>query len=358
VTQVYYGFRLYEVTLRRGRRQAVVPFHLCGSEDQPKHFRQVLLELLGDLQGRRLVGQPKVQSAEGAGVEEDVDAPLQQDLLGETVFRFQEYRASEGLIVGVLRRGRYGSHDVGIPSDDATDDVPLTGLAPSDWYRFVLNLPEQGSTAVLAIEQIGVSCPVDLFLKWLGQRSRELSEAAPVTDHERPWWRLIGHQVTDPDNLERLLREGVFGEVTLTKRATSSGRSRTQRAYTVSAPSVSESRLDDLRNYVRSWRRAEGSDEPPVSDAEGARQLATLISPDLEGIEFDDGQIAMPGSHGRPLKPSKLTELFTYDQNPPDRRSSGVAFYRSIRGNAARLAVLTEPDEPGLEWPVQVDLDF
>ncbi len=298
----HYGFRLYEVTLRRGAKQAKVPFQQAGvTPTKPRHFREVLIELLTDLKGFKLVGQPKVQTAEGAGVEVGDDEPVKKDLIGETAFRIEAFREVEGLIVGILRRGRYGTFDIAM-GDEATSDVPLSGLAVSDWYRFVFNLPDEGKTAVLAIEEVNRAAPVDLLLKWLGQRSRELAEQGPASTSGQPtapWWRLIGRQVTDPENLDRLLKQGQFGAVTLVKKGFGAGRGARQRAYTVTAPSVRETRLDDVRNLVLGWRAVEGSDAPPTSDAEGAQQLAALISPDLEGIHFDDGQIAVPGSGAR-----------------------------------------------------------
>lgn len=357
----HFGFRLYEVTLRRGTKQAKIPFQLAGvTPESPRHFREILVELLDDLQGKRLVGQPKVQSAEGAGVELTDDAPVAKDLIGETAFRIEAFREKEGLIVGVVRRGRYGTFDKAM-GDDAAADVGLTGLAVSTWYRFVVNLPEEGTVGVVAIEEVDRAAPIDLLLKWLGQHSRTLAEKQPALGTGQPaapWWRLIGRQVTDPDNLERLLKQGQFGAVTLVKKGFGAGRGQKDRAYTVTAPGVRQSKLDDLRKVVLGWRPDEGSDAPPTTDAQGAQQLAALISPDLQGISFDDGQIAVPGSGARPLKPTRLAELFTYDQNPPDRRSAAVPFYRAVRGNVARLDALHPADEAGLDWPDDVDLDF
>ncbi len=358
----HYGFRLHEMTLRRGRQQSPVPFEAAGvTPESPRHFRETLLHLLANLEGKVLIGQPKVASAEGAGVEVDDSEPVHRDLLGETAFRFQSHRQSEGTIVGVVRRGRYGSHDLAMGTDDTTADLPLTGRAPSTWFRYVLNLPTKGTTAVLAIEDIGRSCPVDLMLKWLAQRSRELAEQHPplaTGQSAVPWWRLMARQVTDPDHLEGLLRSGAFGEVRLIKQLDTGDRVRRQRAYTVTSPGVSEGRLDDLKQTVLGWRDLIGGEAPSVSDAEGAQQLAALIAPELIGIDFADGEIALPGTGGRALKPSRLGELFTYDQVPSDRRSSGVAFYRAIRGHIARLNAISPSDEAGLEWPEAVDLEF
>ncbi len=58
------------------------------------------------------------------------------------------------------------------------------------------------------------------------------------------------------------------------------------------------------------------------------------------------------------MKPSRLTELFTYDQIPADHRSPAVAFYRAVRGNVVRLGSILPADEAGLEWPEHVDLEF
>lgn len=338
-----------------------MPFEAAGPTPQsPRHYREVLVDVLKDLEGRLLVGQPKVQSAEGAGEEIDAETPLQERLLGQTAFRFEAHRVDEGLVVGLVRRGRYGSHDQAMGSEEGVPDVPLSGYAPSSWFRFVLNLPDTGGHALLAVEDIGRACPVDLIIGWLGQRSREMAaEAALAGAQPAPdWFRLLGRQVADPLHLERLLRDGMFGEVTLSKKAVTEGRTTSSTPYKVVAPRIRDDSVPLLRRTLNSWRPSAETGKPSVSDADGAKQLAALVAPELVDVDWSDGQIAMPGSGGRPLKPSRLTELFTYEQNPSDRRSSAVAFYRSIRAVTARLDVLADADGPGLEWPEQVNLDF
>ncbi|MGH4008030.1 MAG: hypothetical protein ACRDTH_07705 [Pseudonocardiaceae bacterium] len=353
-----FGYRLFTVELRKGFGRKPMNFSECDGS----HYIDLVPKLLARLAGTR-IGRPVMRSSSTSPSQAMIDEPDSAEaegISGESAFRVEDPLRNEWAITGSIQAGNFGDHEIALGVPGETEDADLLNRAPVRRFRFVFVLPENGVRGVLAIETIGRSCPVELFIKWLSKASQD--EAIDNKGAEGDtiatalcWWKIVADQMGDEEHLNELIRSGNFGKVELVKHDVTPDRKRTKEYLRLTAPSIEGGLVSEVASVVRGWwERTRQKAEPdqsaePITDAEGAQQLAALVIKGVQGLDFDDGWVVLEEDSGRTnrISPSRMSEVFIYPLSVDDRVSD-VEFYRRVRSRAVQIGP-TVPVE--VEWP-------
>lgn len=355
-----YGYRLFTVELRKGFGRKAVDFADCGGS----HYIDFVPKFLARLAETK-VGRPVLRSSSVTPGQASIDEPEateSEGVYGESAFRVEDPLRNDWAITGSIQAGNFGDHEIALGVPGETEDADLLNRAPVRRFRFVLVLPEKGTTGVLAVEAIGRSCPVDLFIRWISKASQDeaLDNRGEEDGSSEPcWWKMTANQMGDEEHLNEMIRSGKFGKVELVKLDVAADRKRNKEYLRLTAPSIEGGLVSEVAGVVKGWwertrqREIESLDQvskpATVTDAEGAQQLAALIIKGVEGLDFDDGWVVLEEQNGRSnrISPSRMSEVFIYPLSVDDRVSD-VEFYRRVRLRAVRIG----PSVPVVvEWP-------
>ncbi|MFF9023801.1 hypothetical protein [Streptomyces eurythermus] len=332
-----YGYRLFGFQVFRGNRRTALDLSDCGGEP----YVEIAERLLKALSVGTAIGDPTEQGQ--ARLEES-------GANGQPAMRVEEVRVVDNTIRATVWAGKFGSHEKAI-GDDAESDSDISDKAASNLHRVVLAFPDEGDRGILAVETIGRSCPVAPLVGWMKKKSRE--EATQGSD-EGAWWRITVEALADEERLAEMIREGQAQKLVLVKHSVTAGRTRGIRDVEITASLAVTGRMDQTLAVVRDWyrRNKETVGEPGagVSTAQGVRQLAAIVGPQIEDLDLDDGwvEIEDPDGQVKRVKPDQMTEVFTYrlSEHQPVVTPS---FYAAVRETALRLQVAAKI---AIEWPV------
>ncbi|MDT7846917.1 hypothetical protein [Streptomyces justiciae] len=332
-----YGYRLFSFQVFRGSKRT--PLNLADCKGDP--YQEIAESLLKVLSVGTSVGDP-TDDSQALVVEEGT--------FGKPALRVEEIRIVDNTIRATVWAGKFGSHEKAI-GDTAGTDTDIKDKAASNLFRVVFAFPEEGDTGILAVETIGRSCPVSQLTRWMTKKSRD--EATQGTN-EGTWWRISVNPLADEERLAEMIREGQAQTLVLVRHATTAGRTRAVKDVEITASLAISSRMEQAVRIVQGWYRrskqAEETQEPGVTNAQGARQLAALVGPQIMDMELDDGwvQIEDPDGQVKRVRPTQMADVFTYrlseDQPPVTPR-----FYAAVRETAVALQPAVRV---GIDWPV------
>jgi len=395
-----FGYRVFIVELFNGTARMPVDFSAAG-DDGKTHYKDIVTDLLHTMQGKTLIEQRRAEPDDDAAPDGQ-DAASSDRLLGGKALSIRKVHLQEQSLYGEMLVGRFGDHETALSApvlvddteaDDDTEagaeskidqgstDVSLAGRAPARRFRFVLTLPVKGKKAVLVVEDISASCPVDPLVRQLRQHSREGSTARGRDDPKRgvlPWWRPSVTPAMDNAYFTEMIEQGKLNKVELVRHSVGGDGQRRQETLRVTAPnpealSVAGQFQELVERWVTSFRsrqspevvsrrrrsKEERAEEQAAqrarrleTDAGAAREMAALLGEELKDIDFDDGWIVLnDGNRTKKISPTRISELFNYVLNE-DRRPSNLEWYEAARNKALRLAT---PLKLSLTWPDTLD---
>ncbi|MET8807205.1 hypothetical protein [Streptomyces sp. NPDC004546] len=332
-----YGYRLFSFQVFRGYKRT--PVNLADCKGGP--YQEIAESLLKVLSVGTVVGDPTDDSQ--AEVEEE-------GTFGKQALRVEEIRVVDNTIRVTVWAGKFGSHEKAI-GDVAGSDTDIKDKAASNLFRVVLAFPEEGDTGILAVETISRSCPVSQLTRWMAKKSRD--EATQGTD-EGAWWRISVTPLADENRLAEMIREGQAQTLVLVRHSTTAGRTRAVKDVEITASLAVSGRMEQAVRVVQGWyqlnKLAGMNQESGLTNAQGARQLAAIVGPQIVDMELDDGwvQIEDPDGQVKRVRPTQMADVFTYrlseDQPPVTPR-----FYAAVRETALALQPAAKV---GIDWPV------
>lgn len=331
-----FGFRLFGFQVYRGNRRTPLNLQDCGGET----YAEIAERLLKALSVDTAIGDPSDQGQ--ARLEES-------GAIGLPALRVERVDVVDNTVRATLWAGKVGSHEKAI-GDAADGDSDISDKAASNLYRVILAFPDDGSTGILAIETIGRSCPIGPLAGWMKKKSRE---EAIQGNSEGAWWRISVEPLADEGRLAEMLREGHAQKLVLVKNSVTAGRTREVRDVEITASLAVTGRMDQALKVVRGWYKASREVATPddaVSTAQGVRQLAAIVGPQVENMDLDDGwvEIEDPDGQVKRVRPNQMSEVFTY-RLTDDRACVTPDFYAAVRETALGLQPAAEV---AIEWPV------
>ncbi|MFJ6935606.1 hypothetical protein [Streptomyces sp. NPDC101132] len=332
-----FGYRLFGFQVFRGNRRTPLNLQDCGGET----YAEIAERLLKALSVGTAIGDPTDQGQ--AKLEESGS-------IGLPALRVDEVRVVDNTVRATVWAGKFGSHEKAI-GDDADSDSDISDKAASNLHRVVLAFPDDDTMGILAVETIGRSCPISPLTGWMKKKSRE--EATQGSD-EGAWWRISVEPLADEERLAEMIREGQAQKLVLVKHSVTAGRTREVRDVEITASLAVTGRMDEALKVVRGWyrrnREEAGNPDSAVSTAQGVRQLAAIVGPQVESMDLDDGwvEIQDPDGQVKRVKPNQMTEVFTYRLSE-DQPVVTPAFYAAVRETALGLQPAAGV---AIEWPV------
>ncbi|MGW2300213.1 hypothetical protein [Streptomyces sp. NPDC001809] len=333
-----YGYRLFGFQVFRGSRRTPLNLQDCGGET----YAEIAERLLKALSVGTAIGDPTDQGQ--ARLEESGS-------IGLPALRVNEVHVVDNTVRATVWAGKFGSHEKAI-GDDADSDSDISDKAASNLHRVVLAFPDTGTTGILAIETIGRSCPIGPLAGWLKKKSRE---EATQGSTEGAWWRITVEPLADEDRLEEMIKEGQAQKLVLVKHSITAGRTREIKDVEITASLAVTGRMEETVKVVRGWYRRRnreeiGNPDTAVSTAQGVRQLAAIVGPQVENMDLDDGwvEIQDPDGQVKRVKPNQMTEVFTYRLSD-DQPVVTPTFYAAVRETAIGLQPAARV---AIEWPV------
>lgn len=331
-----YGFRVFAIELHEGNKRRSAAFEKCGEE----HFSNTAERLLKSLSLSAKFGMPNDfpdESAEDASTLGFQSKPM---------FRVEEVEKRSHTIRGEVLSGIVGNYDKAV---GASNELDISEMAASRNFHFVFAFPEKGSKAILAVEDISRSCPVTPLVRWLKWASQQ--EAKPNSEEttEGIWWKLTVKAIADEHHLREMIKNGRVDKIEVIKNSITSARTRHSEKYRISGPLPGNKR-GQLMQLINSWIEKENSEENgPLDPSENAKHMASIIGPELEALDLDDGWVVLKDQAGRTKKinPTRISEIFTYPQ-PTENRIDSAGFYTEVRRVALRLQAAERMNIP---WP-------
>lgn len=343
---VSHGFRLFEVTLHHGMKQAVVPFVSKGTDEWN------LVESIADLwkkhQGVTLHGLPRLTAEDvpddGAGDQTETDdgppAPTPKP-----VFRVEQTGYVGAHPYVEVYQGRAAGHTKAIPLEETEGpDADISGHAPARLYLAYLLATTNSERAVLAVESYGRACPVEPVVRWLNRWLMDANRPGSG----RPW-RLRIRPLGDDETLKGVIKQSKSTQLVLEKHELS-GRQSQDLEMRVTAPIRAGDLAERARSTVRGWFEKDVGGTAPerVSKQQAIRDVAALIGEEIAGIDFDDAWIVVEDEYGavKKVSPDRMSDVFTYKVTEWVRPAS-EDLQRAIRNAVLKIA---RSRELGIDW--------
>ncbi|TCR15413.1 hypothetical protein [Streptomyces sp. BK205] len=332
-----YGYRLFSFQVFRGSKRTPLDLADCKGES----YQEIAESLLKILSVGTAVGDPTDEGQ--AEVEEG-------GTFGKPALRVEGVRVVDNTIRATVWAGKFGSHEKAI-GDVTESDTDIKDKAASNLFRVIFAFPEEGDIGILAVETIGPSCPVSKLARWMTKKSKD---EATNGSNEGAWWRISVSPLADENRLAEMIREGQAQTLVLVRHAITAGRTRSVKDVEITASLAVSGRMEQTVKVVQSWYRRNKdtgeSEEPGISNEQGARQLAAIVGPQLVNMDLDDGwvQIEDPDGQVKRVRPTQMADVFTYrlsEGQPPVT----PRFYASVRETALRLQPAAKV---GIDWPV------
>jgi hypothetical protein len=175
-------------------------------------------------------------------------------------------------------------------------------MAAASTFRAELFAPEEGLTALLAVETISNRCPVSMLSRWWGRLSYEQGEFIKV----------VFNQTVDGDRLREILRESERVEIELSSRGRERDGSRrakrTKFIHEVTDHAKKRSLFTLLGDFASQNR---GLDVHTVEQIAGFEPEKF----DEAGLRFENVALAVSDNDGKNrkvLRPDRIRALFTY----------------------------------------------
>ncbi|ORL15425.1 hypothetical protein [Prescottella equi] len=331
-----YGFKLYELTVVRRDGRTPQPWKYKLGDDKTEH------QSLDDIE--RVLVEHKSTPEWGFPLGPDARPLTESEMKQRPVFRVEsvERVGDHCLLVG-LRYGRHKDEDKGLPATDGvSEEIDLTDIAPTRIYRVALFAPTTGEKGMMAFEQISNACPSKYFMKWL--RRWIMDSATDPDGYTNPDWRkLVAKPAMDPSLLKKYIEKANADTVVLVQQAVKGSRQRSSERFRIQA-AVFGNQSAAVTQLV--GQAIVGDMEEDGSDAQYAKELASVLGTDLAGLEFDDGWVVMDTESGpQHISPSRVPEIFFYpigNERPSEfrfRERTKVEILRIRRSVGATLAM-------------------
>ena len=334
-----FGYRLFTISVYRGTKRSPVNLKDCEGE----HYKEVVARLLKTL-SNPVVGDPPATP-------EEASVAVPGDVRGKPALRVEDVEVIDNTIRAKLWVGRIGSHEKAMSHDGAID-FDISDKAAINGFRIVFAFPEDGTQGILAVESISRTCPVGPLIKWLRYKSHEESYSkAKGTDSAVLWWRPRVEGLADEARLAEMIEAGLAQGLVLVKKSVTPGRTRTEKEFEIRAPLVNDGKVKQVARLVRGWasQAKEADGNPVTSNAEAARQLAAIVSPEIQDLDLDDGWVVLadPDDQVRRINPSTFTDVFTYKLSE-DEPVVTPRFYAEVRETAMGLQPAAKL---AIDWP-------
>ena len=344
-----YGFKLLKVVLRNGRGQTNQDF---GATGQSHYLDQVLadiekLKIERTTEESANVGAVpatvSLESGEHVTIIGDDVVTTESESLPEgvqkrpdSVVRIDDAIPFNSALLLKIQYGIVGDHSLAADPTGERADVDLTGLATTRPYRAMIIAPESGENGFLAVEVISRShaaadLPRRLFNAADGH-NRKLKTLGPVADSAA---------------VRELVREGHVTSVELIKSivTTDQGTPVIRPVKMIFPIAVGMSVADSILARVKSWvpGRNPAEDAEPISPADEAKAIASLLWSDAAELAFDDARVDVKyKTNGRKLQPLDKKDGFTYELG--DTELDDDTFVREVASAAQSLFDANEMD--------------
>jgi hypothetical protein len=325
-----YGFRLFQLSLRRERKRTDLPF-VKSSDDKTWRYSDHLCKLLTANTDARERGLPR------ADPDEEL---LDEQRKSLAIFTVEEHSTLGSGVVFTMSYGVQTGHDAALADPDNPDDedIDISAHYPSRTYRGVIVFPDGESTeALLALECISQACPRTPLVKWLTQWSKAASVSK--AGEPQPWWTLRAFPFVDEETLRRFMEKASAETIYLKRHKVTEDRKREVDEFDlrveIARKTVKQGALSTARDWVT--RKRAGNE---VSQHAAARTVAALVGGDqLAEMDFDEARIQVHDpttGKDKMVTPSKLPEVFTYPVSADEQPKLSV-LHASIRGVVARV---------------------
>ncbi|WP_447038278.1 hypothetical protein [Streptomyces sp. DSM 118878] len=334
-----FGYRLFTFSVFRGNKRSPVNLKDCEGE----HYKDIAVRLLKSL-SVPVVGDPPQKPDESLVAETG-------EIRGKPALRVEDIDVVDNTIRAKMWVGRIGSHEKAM-SHDGTGDFDISDRAAINGFRVIFAFPEDGTQGILAVESISRTCPVSSLVKWLRYKSQEESHnKSSGSDATVLWWKPKVQGLADEARLAEMIEAGLAQRLVLVKKTVTTSRTREEREFEIRAPLTNQGKITRVARLVKGWAfQAKEADEANVTtNAQAARQLAAIVSPEIEDLDLDDGWVELndPDDQTRRVNPSTFTDVFTYKLSD-DEPVVTPKFYAGVRGTALGLQTAANL---AIEWP-------
>jgi hypothetical protein len=311
-----YGYRLFTPQVFNGNRRKPVKLNDCGGE----HYAAIAERLLKSLSGETMVGDAPLELGQDARSVKSEEEALNLGFRDQPAFRVEAVELVERTVRATVWAGKFGSHERALSATHSSEDADIQDKAASRSFRLIVALPSEGTTGVLAVEDISRSCPVSPLVRWLRWASQNEavhgSRSGPNGD-PRPWWRPVANALADENRLTEMIEAGQAQRLELVKRSITASRTRESEQFRVTAPLLDEGKVAQVAALVKSWFKKpvagdESAPEEVITDQTAAKQLAAIVSPQIEDLDLDDGWVVLQDAdeNSKRISPSRVSEIF------------------------------------------------
>lgn len=302
-----YGFRLYEVRLKKNNERKIDRPFVVHDDAKLKwsyatHFR----DICDANTGVQVRGFPR---------SDDATAPSVDELAKMSAMRMEDVVSYPGGVLVRFLVGRHDGFDKAIPPAHLAteEDKELEGYTVVRPYRAILCLTSDPTLAILAVEAIGTQCPVQFLSRWSTKWSqkRSVTQLPGEDQPSRVYWRLRPEQLGNEEQRKQFLKKGKPVRVVLQSHEFNKARKAIRKKFEITV---------ETKGRKDSWVKRWVSEAFTVStDKEFAESLAEDENEGFTALDIDDGYLVVETSGGRKkVSPSRLPEAFTYGVDPDE----------------------------------------
>lgn len=312
-----YGFRLYKLVARNGRRQKDLPFEsldvgldesqsaLLTASDRMLHALEqhrdvVSARRLIYLNAKNFEAQTTLSEAEAT---DESSVPY---LRVDSVSRRRQW------IDVTVSYGREAGFEYAMNRDNS-EDTELKSRAPSAPYRVSLYLPESGTTGFMITETWGRRFAGESLLRLLNVTEQNLAcDFDGEFLQEGPWLKWVENPLTDSERVREVVENDDLRHLRVRKHyKTRSGKERDETLRISRSGEIARGRRVETADMVEGWFSMGGTREEKKQ--KGAAQIAAIIGLDDLRETWDDGEIVfVENGQNQKVAPDKLEGILTY----------------------------------------------
>lgn|GEM_PF-5172841 len=371
-----YGFRLYKVRVKAGRR----PVSKANFDSYPENSNTLkYIDHLHEcwnllVQQDNLTGNPTLSSKKGAEIEPLSTYSNAKGKSHDRRVNFRPLPETDLPFFGTVWSGTVGSFPQTLTADKFDNGADIEEEAPSRPYRVILFPPltrrsKDDQIGVLAVESVSRSNPATTTTKWLAMASdalagnqKKTTESLTANDKKKVL-RLRPYPLVDQEYLQEMINSADKVGLTLIKHDINPSSDRSGKEVSLEQVMYGEKRRGTALTWAQSVlnkaaekieseetsrkRRGVGNSNRNSISIEDKREWEDIQNGDPEGeeantedrnnpveelkemshisdsdIEFDDGYIKITkGDESTVVRPDTIGDIFTYiidDQRPDD----------------------------------------
>lgn len=308
-----YGMRLYKLSAHNARSTKDLPLNDltdCGVQGDACLALHVSLKAI---EGQLFVGKPAYlgNALQTSSVPAASQSPSVSAVPYLRVIKVSRSRRRVDVVVEYGREGDYES----VISSATKQSEPMDGKATARTYRVMFLVPLNGSSLYMACETKGRTQGGEALVHTLKvSNQHEAFNALDAGQDEASQWLRWGCKaIFDPGRIQTIMRDSEKHAIKLKRKGHGPSGTPHDGDVILTEQGIPLGNVASVVNLIKQWWDNRNTGTPESRSKAAADELGSLVSVDVRGIDFTDGEIVFQeNGKTQTVTPNTIERLFVY----------------------------------------------